>query len=323
MSILITERLRKSFGKDPTKSVNAVRSIDLTVQQGTIFGFLGPNGAGKTTTMRMLTTLLEPTSGKATIAGYDLIKQPNKVRENIGYVSQTGGLDTNSTGRENLLLQARLYGMSKADAIKRSQKLITNLDLDSFIDRLAITYSGGQRRRVDLALGMIHKPKLLFLDEPTLGLDPQSRAQLWQEMRSLQAHGTTIFFTTHYLDEANILCDNLAIINKGVIVTQGTPKELKQQITSDVINLELSSSSDLVQAQELLHVQPFIQNIHHEHEKIKLRVELAAEVLPHIIRLLDSAGISLQSITLDRPTLDDVFLQVAGNFPKNCEGTLS
>lgn len=233
MHIIEIKDLRKTFASDG-KAVNAVNGINLTVNMGEIFGFLGPNGAGKTTTMRILTTLLKPTSGKATIAGFDLFRQSDMVRIHIGYVSQTGGLERNATTRENLVLQARLYGFSKTQAEHRAQELITSLQLSEFADRLVETYSGGQRRRADIALGMVHKPKLLFLDEPTIGLDPQSRAHIWQEVKNLRNQGTTIFFTTHYLDEADMFCDRIAIVDHGMVVALGTPEELKREIAADV-----------------------------------------------------------------------------------------
>lgn len=231
-AIIEVKNLKKIYSSG-TDSVTAVNGIDLVVHTGEIFGFLGTNGAGKTTTMRMLTTLLKPTSGTAFIAGFDLMTQGDMVRTHIGYVSQSGGLERSATARENLVLQARLYGMSKSQAETRAQELITALDLTSFADRLVETYSGGQRRRADIALGMVHKPKLLFLDEPTIGLDPQSRAQIWQEVLRLKTQGMTIFFTTHYLDEADMYCDRVAIVDKGKIVALGTPQELKQEIGGD------------------------------------------------------------------------------------------
>ncbi len=178
--------------------------------------------------MRIFTTLFKPTSGTVHVAGFDLIKQADQVRTHIGYVSQSGGLERSATARENLVLQARLYGMSTAEAESRADELIKSLDLASFADRLVETYSGGQRRRVDIALGMVHKPKLLFLDEPTIALDPQSRAHIWQEIKKLKTSGTTIFFTTHYLDEADLYCDRVAIVDRGTIVALGTPQELKK-----------------------------------------------------------------------------------------------
>lgn len=223
------KNLKKIYNSG-TAGVTAVNNIDLVVYRGEIFGFLGPNGAGKTTTMRIITTLLKPTSGIVHIAGFDLMQQPDMVRTHIGYVSQSGGLERSATARENLVLQARAYGMSKEQAQARAQELITALDLTSFADRFVETYSGGQRRRVDIALGMVHKPKILFLDEPTVGLDPQSRAHIWQEIKKLKTAGTTIFFTTHYLDEADLFCDRVAIVDHGRIVALDTPQALKKGI---------------------------------------------------------------------------------------------
>ena len=234
-SIIDVKNLKKTFTSNKT-TVTAVDGINLVVHPGEIFGFLGPNGAGKTTTMRILTTLLKATSGTATVVGYDLMSQSEKVRTHIGYVSQAGGLERNATARENLVLQARLYNFNKSEAKDRANELINTLKLTDFADRLVETYSGGQRRRVDIALGMVHKPKLLFLDEPTIGLDPQSRAHVWQEIKKLKTHGTTIFFTTHYLDEADMICDRVAIVDRGKIVAIGTPEALKREIaTTDVL----------------------------------------------------------------------------------------
>jgi ABC-2 type transport system ATP-binding protein len=230
MNVIEISGLKKVFSSK-NGPVFAVNGINFTVTKGEIFGLLGPNGAGKTTTMRMLTTLLKPTSGSAFIAGYDLQNQSDMIRTHIGYVSQKGGLERNATARENLVLQARIYGMSALQAQDRAQQLISALDLASFSDRLVETYSGGQRRRVDIALGMVHSPAILFLDEPTIGLDPRSRAHIWQEIKKLKSYGTTILFTTHYLDEADMFCDRVAIINHGQVVALGTPKDLKSEIS--------------------------------------------------------------------------------------------
>lgn len=296
------------------KSVPAVDGINLAVKTGEIFGFLGPNGAGKTTTMRMLTTLLKPTAGDALVAGYDLLTQPEMVRRHIGYVSQTGGLESGATARENLILQARVYGQSKQQAEARADELIRVLDLASFADRLVKTYSGGQRRRVDIALGLVNNPKLLFLDEPTVGLDPQSRAHIWNEIRALRQRGTTIFLTTHYLDEADVLCDRVAIIDRGIIVALDSPKILKDQVANDIVTLSMDpqviASSDMA---ALFASVADIKEIIKEKGTVRLLVRNGETLLPQLLRLCDNAGIVLTAIALHHPTLDDVFLQKTGH----------
>lgn len=230
--ILETKNLGKKF---ITKkgTVESVKDVSIAIKYGEIFGFIGPNGAGKTTTMRMLATLITPTSGSARIAGFDIQHDAQAVRSVIGYVSQNGGLDQHFSARENLVFQGQLFGLSKQEATERAQELITALQIESFADRLVTTYSGGQRRRVDIAMALVHKPKLLFLDEPTAGLDPQSRAHLWNEIIKIKEQGTTVFLTTHYLEEVDALCDRVAIIDHGVIVAEGTTDELKRTIAGD------------------------------------------------------------------------------------------
>lgn len=312
MAMIETQALAKTF-KSRRGPVEAVKGVDLLVEPCEIFGFLGPNGAGKTTTLRMITTLIPPSSGRATIAGHDLLREPARVREKIGYVSQAGGVDLDSTGRENLVLQARLYGHNRTTAQARTQALIVALELEACADRIGRTYSGGQRRRLDLGLGLVHQPPLIFLDEPTTGLDPQSRARLWDEIRRLRDTGTTVFLTTHYLDEADILCDRLAIIDGGRIVAEGTPVALKRQIAGDVVTLGLDSQNGAVgHARELLQPQPFVRDVDSHDEGLRLYVEHGEEALPAILRLLDGAGLPLRTIALARPTLDDVFLRQTG-----------
>jgi ABC-2 type transport system ATP-binding protein len=247
-NIIETENLRKVFpnkarGKNLPKYVEAVTGISFEVQEGEIFGLLGPNGAGKTTTMRMLSTLLSPTSGKIRVAGYDMYTNQEAIRRNIGYVSQVGGMQRESTGRENLQLQARLYGMNKWQAEERVNELLDLLAIGDFADRKTVTYSGGQRRIFDLASGIIHRPRLLFLDEPSTGLDPQNRAHVWEQVKKLQRMGTTVFLTTHYLDEADALCDRVAIVDKGRIIKSGNPGDLKAELglpTLDAVFLNLT-----------------------------------------------------------------------------------
>src|ERR1700738_4046199 len=251
-----TRGLRRIF-KSRKQEVVAVDGIDLKVEKGEIFGFLGPNGAGKTTTLRMLSTLMKPTSGEATVAGADLRKEPNKVRERIGYVSQAGSSAPEVSGRNELIIQGRVYGMSKAEARARAAELLDTLELNDAGDRPTKTYSGGQKRRLDIAIGLAHHPQLLFLDEPTTGLDPQSPPRLGDEVRRLRDGGTTVFLTTHYLEEADALCDRLAIIDHGRIVAEGTPEHLKREIAGDVITLGLADDRD--RALEVLLSQPFVR----------------------------------------------------------------
>jgi ABC-2 type transport system ATP-binding protein len=315
MNVIETRSLSKVFPATNRKNqaVEAVKSVDLQVRRGVIFGFLGPNGAGKTTTLRMLSTLIRPTSGQACVGGYDLLRESGKVRKYIGYVSQAGGTDITATARENLILQARLYGMNRRDAEIRVKELIAALELGSIADRMARTYSGGQRRRLDLALGMVHRPRLLFLDEPTTGLDPQSRARVWEEVAKLREVGTTVFLTTHYLEEADALSDRLAIIDDGLIVAEGSSQSLKQQIAGDVVTLGLDGNNgQLQQAQALLLAQPFVRELHAGNDQIQLYVKHGEESLPAILRLLEEAGLGVRTVALSRPTLDDVFLRQTG-----------
>jgi ABC-2 type transport system ATP-binding protein len=312
--VIETRGLRKSFtsrqGREK-KTVEAVRGVDLNVAAGEIFGFLGPNGAGKTTTLRMLATLIPPDDGFASIAGADLLRDPAEVRRRIGYVAQGGSTWDDSTAREELVLQARLYGVSKSDAQARAARVLDAFQLSEYADRKCKTYSGGQRRRVDIALGIIHEPKVVFLDEPTSGLDPQSRAHMWDEIRRLRADGMTVFITTHYLDEADALCDRLSIMDYGEIVASGTPEELKREISGDVVRVGLPPSS-VTAAAEILGAVEFINKLETHDDSLRLYVDDGATAIPLILRPLDAAGVSLGSVELHRPSLDDVFLTKTG-----------
>ncbi|GAB1643099.1 ATP-binding cassette domain-containing protein [Krasilnikovia sp. MM14-A1259] len=309
-----TRGLRKSFtsrqGREK-KIVEAVRGVDLTVAEGEIFGFLGPNGAGKTTTLRMLATLIEPDGGTATIAGADLLKNPGEVRRRIGYVAQGGSTWDDSTAREELVLQARLYGISRSVATERANRVLDAFQLSDYADRKCKTYSGGQRRRVDIALGIIHEPKLVFLDEPTTGLDPQSRAHMWDEVRRLRGEGMTVFITTHYLDEADALCDRISIMDYGQIVASGTPAELKREISGDVVRVGLASA-EVTAAAEVLDAAPFVNKLETQDDGVRLYVDEGATAIPLVLRALDAASVPLGTIELHRPSLDDVFLTKTG-----------
>ncbi len=306
------QQLRRTFSSRQG-SVEAVAGVDLEVGPGWIFRFLGPSGAGKTTTLRMLATLLPPTSGRATVAGADLRTQPTLVRRRIGYVGQNGGCDRSLSARAELIFQARLYGQSRPDARRRAAQLIDAFELQACADRPSESYSGGQRRRLDVALGLVNRPAVLFLDEPTTGLDPQSRAHLWEEVRQLKETGTTVFLTTHYLEEADALCDRLAIIDHGRIVAEGSPADLKREISGDVVTLAVRG--DQHPAHDLLGRQPFVVRLDPlpaESDAVRLYVEHGESAMPAVFRILESAGLGLLTISLTRPSLDDVFLLQTG-----------
>ena len=316
MPVIEAKGLTKVF-KSKKRTVEAVRGVDLTVADGEIVGFLGPNGAGKTTTLRMLTTLLRPTAGTATVAGADLLGDPAGVRQRIGYVAQAvgatrGGADPNAMVGEELVLQAQLYRLAKRDAAQRADVLARQLDLGGLEQRLVKTLSGGQRRRLDIALGLVHSPRLVFLDEPSTGLDPQSRSNLWEHIRKLRGElDTTVFLTTHYLDEADALCDRVLIIDHGKIVAEGTPDELKRRISGDVVTLVPDGDASL--AKDLLGGRPEVREVAATDRALRLTVDHGEEALPGLLHTLDAAGVRLASVHLSRPSLDDVFLTLTGH----------
>src|SRR6266404_3338959 len=282
-AMIETTDLRRTF-KTRGGAIEAVQGVDLRVGAGEIYGFLGPNGAGKTTTLRMLATLLSPTSGEATVAGADLRREPQLVRQRIGYVPQGGSTDPAETGRGELVLQGRLYGMSKSDATTRAADVLRTLDLEAAADRATGTYSGGMKRRLDVGLGIVHRPSVLFLDEPTTGLDPQARARMWDEIRALRELGTTVFLTTHYLEEADALADRLAIIDHGVIVAEGTADELKRQVAGDVVTIAVDGAIERVL--EAVRRQPFVRDATGEDGVVRLYVDRGETAVPLLLRVL-------------------------------------
>ncbi|MEV4093537.1 ATP-binding cassette domain-containing protein [Streptosporangium saharense] len=310
--IIEARGLRKTFtrrGRGGTERIEAVRGIDLSVAEGEIFAALGPNGAGKTTTVRMLATFTAPTEGTATVAGYDVVRQAAKVRERIGYVGQTGGMDDNAPGLDSLLLAARLAGHSRKQAAVRADELLAAFSLTEIARRPLKTLSGGQKRRFALAVGLVNRPPLVFLDEPTTGLDPQNRANLWQEVRALRDQGTGVLLTTHYLDEADALCDRLVIIDNGQVVAEGTPQGLKKEIAGDVVTLRVD---DQAAALALLAAQPYIKETQERDGALLAYLDDGERNLTGLLRALEGGGLAIRSISLDRATLDDVFLRHTG-----------
>jgi ABC-2 type transport system ATP-binding protein len=305
MPAIAVERLERSFG-----DVLAVQGIDLQVDEGEIYGFLGPNGAGKTTTVRMLTTLLLPTGGRATVAGYDVVREARRVRSSIGVALQEAALDPLMTGRELIRLQATLQGLPTAAGRERADELLERVDLVAAADRRVGGYSGGMKRRLDLAAALVHEPRVLFLDEPTTGLDPVSRKTIWEEVQALNDDGTTVFLTTQYLEEADQLADNVGIIDRGRIVAEGTPEELKGEIGSPHVELLVGESS-VAEAEravrDLGRLRP------PKDGRLLLEVENGAADIPRVVRALDEAGIVVSSLELVRPTLDDVFVAKTGH----------
>jgi ABC-2 type transport system ATP-binding protein len=300
--------------------VHAVVGVDLDVAAGEIVGFLGPNGAGKTTTLRMLTTLLEPSAGTATVAGCDLIADPVGVRRRIGYVSQSGSTAPEARAGEEVVDHARLYGMSTAEATERGRQLFRELDLDGLWERQPKTLSGGQRRRLDIAVGLIHVPELVFLDEPTTGLDPQARANLWTHIRGLrEERGTTVFLTTHYLDEADALCDRILVIDHGAIVAEGTPDQLKSQVGGDVLTVTVAELERAGEVARLVAGLPGAELPQVVDDRVIGRVPHGGAALVDLVRALDREGLAISGIESRRPSLDDVFLQLTGRSLRDAE----
>ncbi|WP_226578094.1 ATP-binding cassette domain-containing protein [Halobacillus litoralis] len=305
---IVVENLTKTFKKG---NVKAVKDVSFNVDDGEFFAFLGPNGAGKSTTVQILTTLINASSGKAEVAGHDVIREPEKVRRYIGVALQETGVDPDLTGREMLELQAYIFGFNKEDGKKRAQQLLEIVQLTEAAGRRIGNYSGGMRRRLDLALTLVNEPKILFLDEPTTGLDPSNRIAIWEELRRLnKENGTTIFLTTQYLEEADSLADRISIINDGEIVATGTPKELKAQIGNDLIALALKDQTQQDRAVQLLQQQMQDMDVIRKDEKILVYVEEGTKELLEVVRIFDQEQIGIEDIQLSSPTLDDIFLKI-------------
>jgi ABC-2 type transport system ATP-binding protein len=293
--------------------VQALKGVSLAAETGTVFGLLGPNGAGKSTAVKILTTLSRPNSGEAYVAGYDVLRQPAKVRLAIGCVAQKSGLDQQATGRENLILQGRVYGMRGAALRSRAQELIDRFGLSDAADRTVKTYSGGMQRKLDVAVGLMHRPQVLFLDEPTTGLDPEARVDMWSEIARLAGEeGLTILMTTHYLEEADSLARRLAIVDQGLVVAEGTPDELKGEFRGDAIVVELEEQALDGEVRRALEKVPDLYDVAVEARALRARADSGARAVPAVLAALEADGVKVASVTVSRPSLDDVYLQYAG-----------
>ncbi len=311
--IIETDGLTKKFD-----NLTAVDHVTFSVEEGEIFGFLGPNGAGKTTTINMLTTMLKPTDGRAIVGGHDIVKNSADVRRSIGVVPQEYTADEDLTGYENIILCADLYGIDRSVSKERAKELFALVKLEDAKDRKVKTYSGGMRRRLELACGLVNHPKLLFLDEPTLGLDIQTRQATWDYIRTLKReYGMSLFLTTHYREEADSLCDRVAIIDLGKIVRIGTPKELKESLGGDVIELEVSGGSNITEELERM---PEIIDVRLEGNKYRIKTREGEEIIPSVIDIAKRLGGKVTKVSLTKPSLDDAYLEYTGKSMRQEEG---
>jgi ABC-2 type transport system ATP-binding protein len=307
-------QLVKTYAVRGTKhGIRALDGLDLAVPRGMIFGLLGPNGAGKTTTVKILTSLARPDAGTARVEGIDVLARPGQVRHVIGVVAQRSGADPTATGRENLILQGRLYGMRGGSVRARADELLEHFGLTEAAGRLVKTYSGGMQRRLDVALGLMHRPAVLFLDEPTTGLDPESRAAMWQEIARLASRdGLTVLLTTHYLEEADRLADRLAIVDRGRVVTTGAPEELKGELRGDVVQVELPADADAGLVRGVLGALREVRDVVIAGRNVSARSDDGAAAVPVVLAALQRAGINAVSVAVARPSLDDVYLRHTG-----------
>ena len=308
MDAIVVEGLRKRYG-----DVQALDGATFSVREGEIFGLLGPNGAGQSTTVRVLVTLTHPDGGTAAVAGHDAVRDAGAVRRVIGYVPQESGIDRRATGRENLQLQGRVYGMRGADLRRRIDELLEIVGIADAADRTVDGYSGGMRRRLDVALGLVHRPRVLFLDEPTTGLDPEARVSMWEEVGRLAAQESlTILLTTHYLEEADELADRLAIVSQGRVVAEGTPNELKSRLSGDAVHVELADGRVDDARRVLEQVEAPVETTLADGRTLISRVPDGGQALPGILAALSSEGIPVASVSVNRPSLDDVYLHYTG-----------
>lgn len=308
MDAIVVDALEKTYGK----STRALDGMTFAVPEGQVFGLLGPNGAGKSTTVRVLVTLTSADGGNATVAGHDVRREPAAVRRSIGYVPQASGVDREGTGRENLVLQGRLQGMSGTDALARATELLALFDLTEKSGALVRTFSGGQKRRLDVAMGLMHRPHVLFLDEPTTGLDPEARAAMWDELSRLAAQERlTILLTTHYLEEADRLAERVAIVSRGRVVVEGSPESLKRELRGDAVIVDLGRG-DTNRAIEILAVLDGVAETVVEGQRVHARVDNGARAVPAVLAALDSGGVPVAAVTVARPSLDDVYLHYTG-----------
>ena len=313
---IAAEGLVKTYAAHSRKAqpVRALDGLSITVARGTIFGLLGPNGAGKSTTIKILTTLARPDAGTARIEGVDVLKRPEQVRRMIGVVAQRSGSDPMATGRENLILQGHLFGMRGPEVRARADELLAHFNLADAAGRLVKTYSGGMQRRLDVALGLVHRPEILFLDEPTTGLDPEARTAMWQEINRLAGHdGMTVLLTTHYMEEADRLADRLAIVDHGTVVAEGSPDELKGDLRGDAVHLELPPGADAAQAATVLGSLPHVRDLRVTGRALSARSDDGASAVPGILAALERAGVPVAAVTVARPSLDDVYLRHTGH----------
>lgn len=311
-NIISIKDLTKSF-----KSVDVLKGINLEVEEGTMLALLGPNGAGKTTTIRILSTLLSPDGGEVNINGFDVVKDTNSIRSSIGLTGQYAAVDELLTGRENLVMMGRLYHLSKKDANTRAEELLAEFDLVEAGDRTAKTYSGGMRRRLDLALSLIATPPILFLDEPTTGLDPRSRITIWEIIKKLMSQGTTILLTTQYLDEADKLADKIAVLDHGKIIAQGTADELKAMVGKERLEVTIDKDSDFAKANSV--VTGEAKEVDEEERKISIATDGTVSDLKRVLDVMSTASVEVETFSLHKPTLDDVFLKLTGHSTETSE----